>query len=111
MAFGTIIIPYLKLGLILLFVVSFAGLIRLYKHLDAVSIAMITVISWTSILDLFPAAIIMSKFYDVSKEFSKNASEQTCYILDTKEWKLIELQVESLSNYSVSSWEFVLDGV
>jgi len=76
-AFGKLVVPFVKLGLIIAFVLSFVTVVRLHKYLDVLSLAMISTLVWTSILDLFPTAIIMSRLYDASQKFSWNISENS----------------------------------
>jgi len=95
LVFGQLVVPFIKLCLIVAFVVSFVTVVRLHKYLDVVSLVMISTMVWTTILDLFPTAIIMSKLYDVSQKFSWNVSERCRPIALQTDRLFLKMQIES----------------
>ena len=93
MVFGTIYIPFVKLFLIFGFITSFFGLVRLFKHLDAISLVFVATVLTFAMLVLLPISGIMSSLYDMSKDFSRNVSAQIKTERVTK--KILESELKS----------------
>jgi len=96
LVFGKLVVPFIKLCLIITFVLSFVTAVRLHKYLDVLSLVMISTLIWTTILDLFPTAILMSKLYGVSQKFAWNITERSNSIArQTDDGRILKMQIES----------------
>jgi len=73
---GKLMIPYLKLVLTVLFVVSFSALIRLHRELDIISVLMVTASSSACAALLVPTSLVMSSVYNISAQLSRNLSSK-----------------------------------
>jgi len=68
-AFGTLFIPFVKLVLLLGFIVSFFAIVRLREKLDGISSVMIPATFTATVLVVVPFSIVMSRMYQSSKNF------------------------------------------
>ena len=95
MAFGKLYFPFMKLGMITLYIVSFFACVRIYEYLDIISyIFLVTVVATCSML-LIPMAIIMSKLYDTSKDFSRNMSPRICSVTEINSKRILTSKLKS----------------
>jgi len=69
MAFGSIILPFLKLQLAVGFTICVFIAIRLNAYLNIFSLGLVSVFTWTSALLLIPISIVTSRFYAISTKF------------------------------------------
>jgi len=96
-AFGTIVIPFMKMVLIVIFVVSFFAVVRLSKELNAMVLTMLVIVSLTAALLLFPISVIMSSLFDISQQFQRNMRTVSGAIPDQKIRKHCKDQLKSCS--------------
>jgi len=75
-AFGSILIPAVKLTVVIGFILNFFGSVRLYNQLDGVSLVLTIVLSITFFLFLVAISVVMSSLYDISKKFKPNIGYQ-----------------------------------
>jgi len=90
MAFGRLVVPFLKLSLVILFVTSFSSIVRLWSQLNILSILMLFIMVIGSSTTVIPASIMMSSLFDKSTQFQRNTS--TAFvdrIPDRKEKKIL----------------------
>ena len=72
MTFGQIMLPFIKLFVMIFFTTCFFAIFRLYRHMNLLSLALTSLITWTTILLLIPTTIVMSSLYKTSKNFIPN---------------------------------------
>ena len=106
LVFGTTIIPFIKLALILVFIMSFFAAIRLSNELDALSFTLVSVTAFTTLMLMAPIAIVMSTMFDISAKFSRNLAPRIqlvpvkrvreIFIRQLKSCHLIRCQVGSM---------------
>ena len=94
-AFGKIIIPFIKLGLILAFTMAFFAAVRLSENLDGLSLLLVSLISFTYAIVMPTSAIVMSSLYDISKKFSRNLSPAIQLVPRKKIRQILERQMKS----------------
>ena len=71
-AFGKIIVPFVKFGIILGFIMTFFATVRLYEDLDMLSLVFVFSCALNSLLLMTPMAIVMSSLFDISTKFARN---------------------------------------
>ena len=89
--FGKLYIPFMKLFLILTFILCFFATVRVLEYLDLFILVFVLIVVLTSLLLLVPISIIMSSFFDISRVFSKNFSARINN--DTKETAIVKSMV------------------
>ena len=94
-AFGKLIIPFVKLAVIIAFILSFFAFVRLHKELEIISLAFITTVVFTSVLLLGPIAVIMSSLFDMSSKFCFNLSLKAKFVTDLKARKILERDLKA----------------
>ena len=106
---GTIVIPYLKLGIILNFVSAVFACARLFDSMDLISLAFVSVLSVTSMALLVPISIVMSKLYDLSLNFSRNMFSETLQITEKKNRRIPVASLKScpLIRCKVGNWHYM----
>ena len=92
--FGTVLVPFTKLGLITIFIVCFFACARIYQDLDTISLLLVSTVLLSSMLILVPISVIMSYLYDISKEFSRNLSSKV-NVTNKRIKKMLKLQLKS----------------
>jgi len=95
LCFGSICIPFSKLGLIFTFIFSLFAAVRLRKDLDGLSLVMTSVVAVTTACLILPISAIMSSLYDVSSRFKQNMLSILREMLNRKERQDAEGQLKS----------------
>ena len=72
--FGKLFVPFVKLSIILMFIVCFFAFARVYKYLDLISLAFVGTAALTTAIILVPISLTMSSLYETSRQFSRNLS-------------------------------------
>jgi len=72
LAFGRIMLPFMKLSIMILFTACFFTVLRFHDHLNFLSLALVSLLTWVTIWLLIPTTIIMSSLYKTSKNFIRN---------------------------------------
>ena len=107
--FGTIVIPFLKFVLMLIFVTAFFACARLFDSINALSLAFAAVLSITTMGLLVPISIVMSKLYDLSLNFRSTMYSENLQITEKKTRKVLETSLEScpLIRCQVGNWYYM----
>ena len=95
-AFGTILVPFLKTLVIIGFILCFFACVRLFNYLDLISLAFVVAVSLLSAGSVVPMALAMSSMYDISQTFSQNVSNTSIrYVEDRKAEAILKKQLKS----------------
>ena len=95
LTFGQLLFPYLKLGISILFIVSFFSCVRIFQYFNYISCVLMVTSASVSLLLLFLNSIIMSNMYDTSKDFSQNLFPYICNMSNIKSKKVLETMLKS----------------
>ena len=94
--FGKLYIPFVKMALMLAFIISFFATIRVYNDLHILSLFLLVSIAFTSVLMIGPISMVMSSLYDMSSKFECNVLTKIQAVVDNKRSRRIyELQIKS----------------
>ena len=104
--FGTIIIPYLKVILMLLFVSAVFACARLFETISFLTLVFAAILSITTTGLLGPISIVMYRLYDLSLNFPKNLFAETLQSTGKKSRKYLEANLNScpLIRCQIGSW-------
>ena len=107
--FGTIVIPFLKLDLMLVFVSGFFACARLFSSISLVSLFLSATVSITTIALLIPTSIVMSRMFDLSLNFHVNLSSQTLQITEKQARKVFVASLKScqLVRCKIGNWYYM----
>jgi len=72
MAFGRLVVPFIKLMLAIAFVVCLFAVIRLTQDLETLSLTLLVMLVVASAVSLFPISVIMSSLFDTSTQLRSN---------------------------------------
>jgi len=105
--FGTLFVPLLKLTVVLALFVIIHVVIDLYEKLQFFIYILFIMSGFAGILMIMPAAIIMSKLYDISVQFKQNfktALVDVClsgdnYLIMCKDLKTIQILKSRVGNF------------
>ena len=95
MAFGKILLPFIKLALILAFVISFFAVVKLFKYLNTLYFIFITVVVVASFAMLTPIALIMSSLYETSTKFTQYISPKIHLVTGKKSTQALLMDLKS----------------
>ena len=94
-AFGKIIVPFMKLFLILVFILCFFAWARLFHYLDLLSSAFVVMTVLCSSALLVPMALVMSSLYAMSCCFYQNLHRKIRFAEEKKTEKTLKDQLKS----------------
>ena len=97
LAFGMIVVTFIKLSVISTFMISVFAKIRLAQSLDGFSLTFLTGAMLTALFILIPISIIMSSLYSISLHFSSNLSEQIRLVTQKKSKRILAGKLKSCS--------------
>jgi len=97
LAFGKLIVPFMKLGISIAWIISFFALVRLSSDLDIICFLMVCSVVVGAPILLFPISTIMSKLYENSVQFRPNMLLRIPLEGDTRARKYAELQLKACS--------------
>ena len=95
LTFGRLYFPFMKLGIITLFIVSFFACARIYQYMDIISYMFMVTVLGASLMLLVPISIIMSSLYDISKDFSRNLSPCIYTVAEIRSQKVLTNMLQS----------------
>jgi len=94
-AFGTLLIPCLKLVVLLGLVVSFFALVRLRADMDAISLFLIPATLCATVILVVPISLVMSSLYEISKKIQEILSQTKQEFSDIETRNYFEHQLKS----------------
>ena len=101
LAFGMIVVPFIKLSVVIWIMVSVFAIIRLVHILDGLSVIFLTGTMLTAFLILIPISIVMSSLYFMSLRFSTNLSAKIRHVTDQKIKSELSRMLKSCSRIRV----------
>jgi len=94
-ALGRLYIPYMKLALMFGIVMCLFGVAKMHQDLDPLPLIFLAVISFASVILLIPVAIVMSRLFELSTEFSRIISPNIRKIPDRQSRKIAEMNLKA----------------
>ena len=95
MAFGKLCIPFLKIILVLGFIICFFAFARLYQDLDILSLVLVTGVASIIPVLVIPMSIVMSSLYDMSSKFKRHLSIRIQFEANQERRRVLEGQLKS----------------
>ena len=107
--FGTIVIPFLKFALMLIFVSAVFVCARLFKSISLIPLAFAAILSFTTMALLVPTSIVMSRMFDLSLNFRMILFSETLQITEKNTRRILEASLEScpLVRCKIGSWYYM----
>jgi len=96
-AFGKILIPYLKLAIVVVFMFCFFAIVRLVSAMNILAFAMVLISFISCAVLLLPMAIMMSSLYDTSTQYRPNIAPMIENISDRNTRKQVRCQLKGCS--------------
>ena len=105
-AFGRLLIPFLKIALIVLCILSFYGSVRLYHNMDPILYTFIVLVLSISVVFLVPTAMVMSTMFDMSTQLPHQLSPKIKRIPDKTTRQICEANLKSCAVIRVQVGNF-----
>ena len=95
LTFGKLYFPFMKLGILTLFIFSFFACVRIYHYLDFIYYVFMVTVLVTSLMVLAPVAVVMPNLYDTSRDFSRNLSPCICNVTQMNSKRILTRMLKS----------------